>query len=149
MWRVLVVVVWPVLAVAAEPGSRAEYIGGTLSDMPKTLGGRLLATDDLLFSFQAGDRAIRIPYDRINLLEYGQKADRRYLMAVLVSPIFILSKKRSHFLTIGYADDAGRQQALVFRLEKKSVRGVLASLEARTGRKVQYQDEEARKGGKD
>jgi len=119
MWRVLVVVVWPVLAVAAEPGSRAEYIGGTLSDIPKTLDGRLLATDEQLFSFQARDHAIRIPYDRINLLEYGQKADRRYLMAVLVSPIFILSKKRSHFLTIGYADDAGRQQANRFSSREK------------------------------
>jgi hypothetical protein len=69
-------------------------------------------------------------------------------MAVIVSPMFLLSKKRSHFLTLGYTDEEGRQQAMVFRVDKNDIRSVLVSLEARTGRKVQFQDEEARKAGK-
>ena len=43
-------------------------------------------------------------------------------------------------------------EALLFFLERPSVTGeekaLCDSLEARTGRKVQYQDEEARKAGK-
>ena len=87
-------------------------------------------------------------YDRVNLLEYGQKVDRRLLAAAVISPMFLLSKSRKHFLTIGYMDEDGRQQALVFRVDKGSIRSALVSLEARTGLKVQYQDEEARKAGK-
>jgi hypothetical protein len=59
-----------------------------------------------------------------------------------------LSKKRQHFLTIGYTDDLGRQQALVFKVDKAHIRAVLVSLEAKTGRRVQFQDPEARKAGK-
>jgi hypothetical protein len=46
---------------------------------------------------------------------------------------------------VGYRDEQDRQQAMVFRLDKGDVRSVLASLEARTGLKVQFQDNEARK----
>ena len=62
--------------------------------------------------------------------------------------MFLLSKSRKHFLTIGYMDEEGKQQALVFRVDKGGIRSALVSLEARTGLKVQYQDEEARKAGK-
>jgi hypothetical protein len=58
------------------------------------------------------------------------------------------AKKRQHFLTVGFQDDNGQQQAIVFRVEKNDIRLALAALEARTGQKVQYQDDEARAGGK-
>ena len=91
---------------------------------------------------------MRVPYDRINLLEYGQKVDRRLLMAAAISPVFLLSKKRKHFLTIEYADEDGGHQALVFQIDKNGIRSILVSLEARTGRRIEYQDEEARKAGR-
>jgi hypothetical protein len=37
---------------------------------------------------------------------------------------------------------------LVIRVEKGDIRSVLTGLEARTGRRVEYQDGEARKAGK-
>jgi len=67
---------------------------------------------------------------------------------VLISPLFLIAKRRSHFLTIGYADSDGRQQAVVLEVSKGDIRQLLVSLEARTGRRVEYQDEEARKAGK-
>ena len=87
-------------------------------------------------------------YTDINLIEYGQNVDRRYVMAVLVSPLLLLSKKRQHFLTLGYTDSERRQQAMVFRVDKNNIRALLVALEARTGLKVQFQDEQARKAGK-
>jgi hypothetical protein len=60
----------------------------------------------------------------------------------------LLSKSRKHFVTLGYADSEGQQQALVFQVEKGDIRTVLASLEARTGRRIEYQDDEARKGNR-
>ena len=62
--------------------------------------------------------------------------------------MLILSKKRKHFLTLGFKDDEGRQQALVFVVDKNDIRTVLASLEARTGVQVEFQDQEARKQGR-
>ncbi len=144
---VLLSLLCPLIEFGASPGSHAEYIGGTVSVNPKT-DGILVTTNPLILAFRLKEGEIRIPYDRINLLEYGQRADRRYIEAVLISPMFLLSKKRVHFLTVGYTDDDGRQQAMVFRVSKGDIRSVLVSLEARTGRKVQFQDDEARKAGK-
>ena len=108
----------------------------------------MLVDSAIRFRFLAKGKTVEVPYDKINVLEYGQKVDRRYLSAVFISPLFILAKTRKHFLTLGYEDSQGKQQALVFRVEKSAIRSVLVSLEARTGRKVMYQDEEARKAGK-
>lgn len=133
--------------LGGSPGSRAEYIGGTLAVDAKT-DGILITSNPLTLTFRLKEGDVRIPYDRINLLEYGQRVNRRYFEAMLISPMFLLSKHRTHFLTIGYTDDDGRQQAMVFRVPKGDIRTVLVSLEARTGRKVTFQDEEARKAGK-
>ena len=107
---------------------------------------RLDLTGGETLLFRAGGAEIRIDYRKINTLEYGQSVSRRYAQAVLISPLLIMSKSRKHFVTIGYVDREGRQQAVVFRVEKGDIRMVLASLEARTGRRVEYQDDEARKG---
>jgi hypothetical protein len=123
-------------------------VGGTVSAISAKSGGRvdLTANDNLIV--QCGKIAILIPYPKINTVEYGQSVSRRYAEAVLLSPIFLLAKSRKHFVTLGYVDTDGKQQALVFRVEKGDIRSVLAALEARTGRRVEYQDQEARKAGK-
>lgn len=145
MRRVLAALVAIPLAAAA---AQVEYVGGTSAQFASGAAGTLEVRDDHYFAFYAKKSQVRVPYDRINLLEYGQQVDRRVAMAVVISPLFLLSKKRKHFLTVGYADDQGKQQALVFRVDKSNIRATLVSLEARTGLKVQYQDEEARKAGK-
>lgn len=133
---------------AAEPGVKIQVVGGTVSAISAKSGGRvdLTANDNLIV--QCGKIAILIPYPKINTVEYGQSVSRRYAEAVLLSPIFLLAKSRKHFVTLGYVDTDGKQQALVFRVEKGDIRSVLAALEARTGRRVEYQDQEARKAGK-
>ena len=134
--------------MAGSNGSRAEYAGGTISQIPGGCSGNIQTIDDQFFVFYAKKARWRVPYDRINLIEYGQKVDRRYMAAVFVSPLLLMSKKRTHFLTVGYSDDDGRQQAMIFRVDKSDIRTILVSLEARTGRKVEFQDDEARKAGK-
>ena len=133
---------------AGNNGGRAEYVGGTISEIPDRCEGTMNAVDAQFFVFFAKKASWRVPYDHINLLEYGQKVDRRFMAAVLVSPLLLLSKKRDHFLTVGYEDEDGHQQAMIFRVAKADIRAMLVSLEARTGRKVEFQDDEARKAGK-
>jgi hypothetical protein len=126
----------------------ADYVGGTIPTLASGAGGSVEISDDHYLAFYSKGAQVRVPYDHINLLEYGQKVDRRLLMAVVISPVFMLAKTRKHFLTVGYTDDNGRQQAMVFRVDKNGIRAMLVGLEARTGLKVEYQDPEARKAGK-
>ena len=136
------------LGWAESSGDRVQFVGGTVTNIKNHSEGRVFTTSDELLRFKAKDGVMEVPYDKINLLEYGQKVDRRYIMAAVISPLFLMSKKRNHFLTIGYEDENGKQQAMVFRVQKGDVRSLLVSLEARTGRKVQFQDDEARRAGK-
>ena len=132
---------------AADAGSRVEYVGGTLANLPSKADGRVNTSDPQTLVFRARGQDLRMAYGEINLLEYGQQTGRRYIMALAISPLLLLSKSRKHFLTLGYKDSDGNQQALVFQVHKSDVRALLASLEARTGLKVNYQDDEARKAG--
>ncbi len=134
--------------IAGHAGSHAEYIGGTRADIPEKNDGSIEMTDKTYFIFSSKHTQVRVPYERINLLEYGQKVDRRYLAAIVINPILMFAKKRDHFLTLGFQDDDGQQQAMVFRVDKNDIRLTLVALEARTGQQVRYQDEEARLSGK-
>ena len=131
----------------ASPGVQAEVVGGTVAALTKSSTHVDLTGSDALI-FHTGKTHLRISYARINTIEYGQNVSRHYAAAILVSPILLLSKSRKHFVTLGYTDEDGAQQALVFRVGKGDIRAFLASLEARTGRRVEYQDNEARKAGK-
>jgi len=133
---------------AGHVGARAEYVGGTRADIPTSNVGDIQVMDNTYFIFLSKKTQIKIPYDRINLVEYGQKVDRRYMAAALISPAFMFAKTRQHFLTLGFQDENGIQQALVFRVDKKDIRVALVALEARTGQQVRFQDQEARMAGR-
>ena len=136
------------LAQSILAQNRVEYVGGTAATFHSGTTGALDIADPRYLAFYTRKSQLRIPYDRVNILEYGQQVDRRLLMAAVISPMFLLSKSRKHFLTIGYLDENASHQALVFRVDKNSIRPALVSLEARTGQRIQYQDAEARKAGK-
>jgi hypothetical protein len=119
------------------------YVGGTVSAIKEQTEGVSSTSDEKIFLFDYGKGKLQIPYDRIESLEYGQKVSRRGGIASR----WIISKKRKHYLTIGYKDENGQQQSAVLELGKDIVRVTLAALEARSGHKIEYQDEDARKSG--
>jgi hypothetical protein len=135
------------MAVAAGQ-NRVDYVGGTVEPFTAGQSGSLDLTDPHYLAVYTKNAQLRVPYDRIEQIEYGQKVDRRLLLAFAISPIFLISKEHKHFLTIGFRDEEGNHEVMLFRVDKNSIRAALVSLEARTGLKVQYQDEEARKAGK-
>ena len=140
--------VFDLLLWAGLGSDKTMYVGGTVNSIKQGAEGKSSAADEKTFVFQSKDGNLKIPYDRVNDLEYGQKAGRRLGVAIAVTPLALFSKKRRHYLTIGYQDENDKQQAAVFELGKDVVRVTLASLEARTGRKIEYQDDEARKSAK-
>lgn len=137
--------------VGAVGSRKAEYVGGTVATISEKAEGNLdTATDtQIVFTPERGKGpSLMIPYAAITGLEYGQKAGRRVAVAVLVSPLALFSKKRKHFLTISYKDNADKEQAIVLELGKDIVRTTLTVVETRSGKAIEYQDEEARKAGR-
>lgn len=135
------------LTLPLRAQTEADYIGGTSASFSPGAPGMIELSDPQYLAFYAHKKQVRVPYSRVNLLEYGQQVDRRLALAIVISPAFLLSKARRHFLTVGYEDDEGLQQAMVFRVDKNSIRATLVALEARTGLRIQFQDQEARKAG--
>ena len=158
-----------VLMLASEQitfalGSKnAAYFGGTVNafgTQKDPVEGRLDTGNEVALVFTPQDerhvgKNLSIPYAKVIDIEYGQKAGRRIGAAVgttiLLGPIGLLSlfsKKRKHFLTIGFKDNADKDQVAVIELGKDIVRTTLAIVQTRTGKEIEYQDEEARKAAK-
>ena len=134
-------------AFAGLGSDKTAYIGGTENQIKEGTEGTSSAKDEKTFVFEFKGGNLAIPYEEVNDLEYGQKAGRRIGLAIAISPWLLLSKKRRHFLTLGWKDEQDKQHAVVFELGKSITRTTIATLEARTGKKVDYQDDEARKSG--
>jgi len=134
----------------------AYYFGGTAAtfkDAKKEVKGHMATTDENALQFNYGkNQTFSIPYANFVDIEYGQKSGRRVGAAVattiLLGPLGLLtlfSKKQKHFVTIGYTDDAGKEQVAIFKIDKDMVRTFLPILEARSGKKVEYQSKGAEK----
>src|SRR4051794_13018349 len=119
----LIIFLFLVEAAFAGLGSdKAMYVGGTVSSIKDRSEGRLKADDEKVMIFDYGkDGKLSVPYEQINSLEYGQKAGRRLGLAIVVNPLFLFSKKRKHFLTVGFLDENKKQQAAVFELGKGAI----------------------------
>lgn len=151
-------------AVLASVGSKnAAYFGGTVETFngaKDPVEGKLDTTDVSALGFTANDKpfsgkSMSIPYDRIIDLEFGQKAGRRVGAAIgysiLLGPLGLLtlfSKKKNHYLTIGFKDGNGKDQVAVIELGKDIVRSTIPIVETRSGKKVTYQDDDAKKSVK-
>jgi hypothetical protein len=141
----------------------AAYFGGTVGGFDGAkdpIEGVLDTTKTDQLVFTSIDKKFRgktfaITYSKVLDLEYGQKAGRRVGTAVattvLLGPIGLLSlfsKKRKHYLTIGFKDSSDTDQVAVIELGKDIVRTTLAIVETRSAKKIEYQDEEAKKSSK-
>ncbi|MBK6799069.1 MAG: hypothetical protein IPG76_20390 [Acidobacteria bacterium] len=151
-------------ALAGIDSKKAAYQGGTTKerDFPGAkdpVEGVLNTGDEknlkFEYAYNKSQKVYSIPYDQIVDIEYGQKAGRRVgasiATALLISPVglfLLFSKKRKHFVTIGYKNTEGKEEVAVFELGKDIVRTTLPILEARSGKKIEYQDEEAKKSSK-
>jgi hypothetical protein len=134
-------------AFAGLPNNKSEYVGGTENDIGPGSQGFCSTGNEREFVFEYPQGQLVIPYDQINDLEYGMEAARRLSFSTAANPFRLFTKKKKHFLTIGWKDEHGQQHAAVFELGKDVIRTTIVTLEARTGKKVDYQDDRARKSG--
>ena len=153
----------PTVAFASVGSKNAAYFGGTVATFngaKDPVEGKLDTTNTTALGFKADDKPFRgesfaIPYAQIIDLEFGQKVGRRVGAAIgysiLLGPLGLLtlfSKKKNHYLTIGFKDADDKDQVAVIELGKDIVRSTIPIIETRSGKKVTYQDEEAKKSAK-
>jgi len=125
-------------------------MGGTENQIKDSTEGRASAKDEKSFVFEYIRRELNNSVDQVNDTEYGQKAGRRLGVAIMVTPLALFSKKRKHYLSIGWKDERDeqdKQHAAIFELGKAVVRTTLATIEARTERAGRSSGRRARKSG--
>jgi hypothetical protein len=121
---------------AAVRGDRAAYMGGTATIPRETQGTFDIGdTRELHFRYSAG--VYSIPYASITSMEFGEKVGRRVGVAIAVTWIALFSKKKRHYLTLGYTGPTGSAEAAVFELSKGIYQTVVPTIEARTGKRVE------------
>jgi hypothetical protein len=94
----------------AVRGNRVAYMGGT-SAIKQGSQGYLDVSNPVHMLFTADSSTLKIPYQSVTSLEFGQKIGRRVgaTIALGVTTLGIgalpvlFSKKKKHYLTIGYA----------------------------------------------
>ena len=119
-------------ALAGIDGDKVAYRGGTI-ELKNGTEARFNLVGDA-FTFQ-GKAPFVIPYEKIQTIEYGQKAGRRIGAAdgltVLAGPLGLLalaSKKRKHMVSLTWTNGVGKIDAAVFEFGKDSIRPALQVL---------------------
>jgi hypothetical protein len=79
---------------------------------------------------------VAIRFDEITALNYERSKHPRAKTAIFISPMFLMSSGKKHWLTIQYTK-AEKADFVLLRLDKDEYQRVLATLEAQTGRKIE------------
>lgn len=149
----LVVVLCLTLPVWAGLGSKdAKYVGGTAA-VKAEAEGSFDTSSSTAAKFTSKHGSFEIPYEKMTSIEYGQKAGRRIGATIgwgvatlgLAALPMLLSKKRKHYLSLGWTNGEGKPEGAVLELGKDMTRPTLMVLETRSGKQVEYESDEAKK----
>ena len=84
---------------------------------------------------------VTIPYDKIKTILYEKTSKPRYTEAILISPFFLFSKTKKHFLTIQYTDPAGVGAFCMIHMDKSNASDIANTAQAETGKPVERTEE--------
>ncbi len=133
----------------ALDSKKVMFVGGTLPTKLKEGTEGTLNTGHeeklILIPDKGKGEPAELPYATIESFEYGQKASHRIKTALLLSPWTLFSKKRRHYYSLMWTDEAGKDQGIVIEVGKDLVRPLAVILKARTGKDITFQDDEAKK----
>jgi hypothetical protein len=95
------------------------------------------------FLFTSKDGNLNIPYEQVTRLEYGMKSHMTMGYSVLtgIHP----KKAKDYLLTIEYNDTDQKPQSVMFKLGKDKIWTTLLNLQTKSGKKIEFGDEKARK----
>ena len=93
------------------------------------------------FADEKGVSVVSIPDDKVKSILYEKTSKPRYAEAILISPFFLFTHSKKHFLTIQYTDADGQGKFAMIHLDKGNARDVVAAAEAETGKRVERAEE--------
>ncbi len=134
-------------AFAAEKFACAEYFQATRAGQKKAeagVKGTLIFDGNskkVEFLNPTGAAAFSINYDAIRSMQYERTGQPRYLAAVVISPAFLLTRAKKHYLTIEYNDQSGEAHSVIVRLNKRNARNAVATATAQTSKSVEEIEE--------
>lgn len=132
---------------AAERFTCAEYFAATPAGQKKVepgVKGTLVFDENskkVEFLDSKGTSAFTVNYDAIEGMQYERTTQPRYLAAVVISPVFLLTRSKKHYLTIEYKDQSGEARSVIVRLNKRNARRAVASATAQTNKSVEQIEE--------
>ena len=136
MWPMMIRFLLPAL-IACAPLSAQSFGGAKMyaeqNNKLKLVRVSIDVQDAALVATIGGKdgKIVEIPYAGITAMEYERSAHRRWKTAVLLSPLFLLSKGKKHWFALIQDDEE-----TVFQLSKSNYGEVLNAIESKTGQKV-------------
>jgi len=133
--------------LAATKFDHAEYMKpkteGQKKDEHPVKGSIAFDKDKKTVDFldKKGAAVVSIPDDKIKSMLYEQTSKPRYAEAILISPFFLLTHSKKHFLTIQYTDTDGQGKYAMVHMDKGNAQDIVAAAEAETGKKVERSEE--------
>jgi hypothetical protein len=140
--------------VPTAKGSAAEIKFDKVEYMPPKIEGQkksagpvkghvIFEKEKKVVEFQdtKGQIIVTIPYDKIKSLLYEKTSKPRYAEAILVSPFFLFSKTKKHFLSIQYTDANGAGAFCMLHMDKGNSNDIVNTAEAETGKHIERTEE--------
>jgi hypothetical protein len=144
-------------AFAGVESHMTRYSGGTVKMPPVEATGFFDTEpqDHFEFSWVSGknkeigrypEGIVSVPYESVTKLICGETKHLRVGQTIALTALagvggllLLLSKSKTHYVTIEYKDASGEPQVVNFEVGKNAVRPLLSSLELRTGKKFEYE----------
>ncbi len=99
------------------------------------------ASQELVFVKGDGSVAFSVKPEKIKSIIYEKTAKPRYAAGLLIAWPLLFTKSKSHYLTIQYEGENGTGEYAIFKLDKSNFREALATIEAKTGKKIERSEE--------
>ena len=99
--------------------------------------------------FKDGDDSVRFPeyegtirYDRMSDLTYSHSKHWRVASAILLSPLTLFSRRKHHWFSWNYVDDAGKKHSVILRIDKREEKLYRRHVPALTGLELEIEKED-------
>lgn len=143
---ILLCVIFPFCAFAADNGYKVNYDGGSLPDIKAGTAVRLVIDGQNIRVLKDKQEIALIPAAAVTEISYGQDVHRRVgaaigaaVVSLGIGALLALSKSKKHFIGLTW-DNGGKKGGFAFQADKNDYRGLLAGLEGVTGKKAVNSD---------
>jgi hypothetical protein len=141
---VLVILLTAAPAGTAVRGHECMYVAGTVASLAANTVGTLDMSDKQSLIFVTPGKRIELfAWDRVESLTYGEKVNTRWTVAISTRFGAPFNTRRRHFLTVAFEDGQGHPGGALLEIAKNDVNSALIVMEARTGRRVQFESADA------